>query len=388
MKTLFFTVVLTVFSLGAIVPVSAQTFSGKPQYQIEVRRADTLMGKIVVELFPAIAPNSVRYWDSLVAIHFYDSTAFHRVIPGFVIQGGDPNSRSGPESTWGYGEDGQATVDAEFSAVSHRRGILSAARDNDPNSASSQFFICVANRQDLDRKYSIYGRAIAGMNVADSIVMAPRNKDDLPYEKISVFITRLGSNDSAAATPILSTPLNASAIGKVTKTPLRWHHVSDAMMYRIQVATDIAFAEIIADTTRSQIDTSVTITKLEDGKTYYWRVLANNGGFASQYSETWQFKVGTAGVSSRAISSFNLSEASPNPSMGNISIRFNFNQAGPAKIIVQDILGREVLQLLDRKTISEGDHEVIIPKGTLPPGIYIYKLESNGGTISKRMIVE
>src|SRR5438128_7898727 len=104
------------------------TFTGKPQYQIEVHRADTVMGKIIVEMFPAIAPNSVRNWDSLVSIHFYDSTAFHRVIPGFMIQGGDPNSRSGPRSTWGYGDPDQATVDAEFSAVSHLRGILSAAR--------------------------------------------------------------------------------------------------------------------------------------------------------------------------------------------------------------------------------------------------------------------
>src|SRR5688572_10473788 len=87
----------------------------KPQYEIDVRRGDTSMGKITVEMFPAIARNHVRNWDSLVAINFYDALAFHRVIPNFMIQGGDPNSRDGDPSTWGYGEPAQQTIDAEFS---------------------------------------------------------------------------------------------------------------------------------------------------------------------------------------------------------------------------------------------------------------------------------
>ena len=368
-------------------PLAAQNFSGKPQYQIEVHRADTIMGKIIVEMFPAIAPNSVQNWDSLVTIHFYDSTAFHRVIPGFMIQGGDPNSRSGPISTWGYGDPTQTTVDAEFSAVSHLRGILSAARASDPNSATSQFFICVANPTYLDRQYSIYGHVVKGMEVADSIVSAPRDANDDPLVKISIFITRLGSNDSLESAPILASPADGSSNGTATKATLHWHHVSDAMMYRIQLATDNAFTNIVADTTRSQIDTNVIVTKLKSG-TYYWKVLANNGGHISDYSETWKFVVTSSGVADTKSTGLELSEASPNPSVGNVLIRFHLNSDASAKLTVQDILGRKVLQLLDAKILAAGYHEVAIPSGALHPGIYIYRLESNGEMISKRIIME
>ncbi|HET9137491.1 MAG TPA: peptidylprolyl isomerase, partial [Candidatus Kapabacteria bacterium] len=202
-------------------------FTGKPQYQIEVRRADTVMGKIIVEMFPAIAPNHVRNWDSLVNVHFYDSTAFHRVIPGFMIQGGDPNSRSGPKSTWGYGEDGQQTVDAEFSSLSHLRGILSAARAQDINSATSQFFICVGNPIYLDGQYSIYGHVVSGLNYVDSIVKSKRDSKDNPLVKISMFVTKIGSNDSVTATPQLITPSAGTAI-KADSAVMIWHRVSDA----------------------------------------------------------------------------------------------------------------------------------------------------------------
>src|SRR5437868_7957173 len=120
------------------------TYTGKPRFQIVTTQASATLGVIHVELFPTIAPRHVRNFDSLVSKQFYDTTAFHRVVPGFVIQGGDPNSRSGPVSTWGYGQPGQPTVKAEFSVARHERGILSAARSNNINSATSQFFICVA----------------------------------------------------------------------------------------------------------------------------------------------------------------------------------------------------------------------------------------------------
>src|SRR5688572_11991926 len=116
----------------------------KPQYQIVTHRAGSYLGTFNIELFPLIAPLHVNNFDSLVGQQFYDSTAFHRVVPGFVIQGGDPNSINGPISTWGQGQPWQVTVDAEFSVVRHLRGIIGAARDVDPNSANSQFYICVA----------------------------------------------------------------------------------------------------------------------------------------------------------------------------------------------------------------------------------------------------
>ena len=130
----------------------------KPIYQIVTYRDTTLLGTFNVELFPLIAPNHVHMFDSLVSTQFFDSTAFHRVVPGFVIQGGDPNTISGPMSTWGQGQPWQPTVNAEFNTVRHLRGILGAARDTDPNSATSQFYICVAPATFLDGNYTVYGK--------------------------------------------------------------------------------------------------------------------------------------------------------------------------------------------------------------------------------------
>ncbi len=288
----------------------AQSFTGKPQYTIEVKRADTLMGNIVVEMFPAIAPKHVRNWDSLVTMKFYDSIAFHRVIPGFMIQGGDDNSKSGDRSTWGYGGS-TTTIDAEFSSVSHRRGILSAARTDDPNSASSQFFICIANPTHLDREYTAYGKIISGMNIADSIVKAKRDGEDNPLDKISMFITRTGSNDSVTAVPKLVFPLtNAFTI---TNAQLRWNKVGDAMMYRVQVATDSQFQNIFLDSSMRQIDTSVRVKNLTELTTYYWRVLANNGGNESPYSSIWNFRVESLSAKSGNNFTIEFGDIYPNP---------------------------------------------------------------------------
>jgi cyclophilin family peptidyl-prolyl cis-trans isomerase len=165
----------------------------KPKYQILTNRAGTFLGTFDIELFPLIAPNHTHNFDSLVTDQFFDSTAFHRVVPGFVIQGGDPNSINGPISTWGQGQPWQHTVDAEFSAVRHLRGILGAARDNDPNSATSQFYICVANSTFLDGNYTVYGKVTNGMNIVDTIVNSPRDANDVPLQKIEMFVTYIGS---------------------------------------------------------------------------------------------------------------------------------------------------------------------------------------------------
>src|ERR1051326_6964658 len=113
----------------------------------------TSAGEIDIRFFPDAAPNHVKNFIDLAEKGFYNGTKFHRVIPGFMIQGGDPNTISGPPSTWGTGGSSN-NVNAEFSTVKHKRGILSMARSSDPNSASSQFFIMVANYPSLDGKYS------------------------------------------------------------------------------------------------------------------------------------------------------------------------------------------------------------------------------------------
>ena len=160
----------------------------KPQYRITTYRAGVFLGNIDIELFPLIAPNHVNNFDSLALALAFDSTAFHRVVPGFVIQGGDPNSINGPISTWGSGNPNQPTVNAEFSVARHLRGRIGAARDTDINSATSQFYICVANALFLDGQYTVYGQAIAGMDIVDTIVSSPRDVNDVPLQKIEMFI--------------------------------------------------------------------------------------------------------------------------------------------------------------------------------------------------------
>ena len=213
----------------------SRTFTGKPIYQILTKRAGVYLGTTTVELFPAIAPLHVANFDSLVNVQFYDSTAFHRVIPGFMIQGGDPNSRSGPTSTWGMGDPSQPTVNAEFTAAKHLRGILSAARDTSINSANSQFFICVAPAAWLNGLYSVYGHVTSGMNIVDTIVSAPRDSVDNPYQKIEMFITYIGSNDTLASAPLLNLPLNNS-YSLATARALKWYAQSDGIIYHVQVS--------------------------------------------------------------------------------------------------------------------------------------------------------
>lgn len=190
----FFSIVLVIFFTFLTTEKTmseTKSITAKPQYEITVKQLGKEVGKIVIELFPDIAPKHCANFDSLVKVKFYDGLAFHRVIPGFMIQGGDPNSKSGPRETWGYGAPGQTKVPAEFNATSHKRGIISAARSNDPNSASSQFFICVADAPFLDNKYTVYGHVLSGMDVADKIVNMPRDSKDNPKDKVEMFIKKI-----------------------------------------------------------------------------------------------------------------------------------------------------------------------------------------------------
>lgn len=163
----------------------------KAQYTISVTHGGKPLGDIVIETYPDVAPKMCKHFDELVESGFYNGLAFHRVIPGFMIQGGDPNTKDKPKSTWGMGDPSQKTVDAEFSSISHKRGILSTARKgNDVNSATSQFFIMVADYPSLDNQYTVFGHVVSGMEVADKIVAAPRDSRDNPLEKVEMKITK------------------------------------------------------------------------------------------------------------------------------------------------------------------------------------------------------
>lgn len=158
-------------------------------YTIEAKVGGKSIGKINVSLWPDLAPKTVANFDKLVKEGAYNGTAFHRVIPGFMIQGGDPNSKDKPKNTWGMGDPSQAKVPAEFSDISHKRGILSMARSQDINSASSQFFICHGDATFLDKQYTAFGEVTDGMDVVDKIVNMPRDAKDNPNEKVEMFIT-------------------------------------------------------------------------------------------------------------------------------------------------------------------------------------------------------
>ena len=155
------------------------------QTQDKVAEIKTTAGDITIRFFPDVAPNHVKNFIDLAQKGFYNGTKFHRVIPGFMIQGGDPNTVSGPEGTWGTG--GSPTkLKAEFNSIPHRRGIVSMARSNDPNSASSQFFIVVADSTFLDNNFTVFGQVLKGMDVADKIVSSPRGQQDRPNNPTSI----------------------------------------------------------------------------------------------------------------------------------------------------------------------------------------------------------
>jgi len=142
---------------------------------------ETNHGKIVFNLLPDIAPETVRNFTKLVESGFYDGTLFHRIIPGFMIQGGDPNSKLPEKSRWSSGGPGY-TINAEFSSRSHLRGIVSMARATDPNSAGSQFFIVTTDSTFLDGEYTVFGEVIEGMDVADKIVNLQKDANDCPLD--------------------------------------------------------------------------------------------------------------------------------------------------------------------------------------------------------------
>jgi peptidyl-prolyl cis-trans isomerase B (cyclophilin B) len=175
------------FVYPALAEMRHRTFTDKERKQMGETKAviETKFGNMELQFFPDVAPNHVKNFIDLAQKGFYDGTIFHRVIPGFMIQGGDPNTKNPDRSKHGTGGPGY-TVKAEFSDKPHKRGTLSMARAADPNSAGSQFFICVAPASFLDKQYTVFGEVVSGMEAADKIVSAPRDKRDNPNERMEM----------------------------------------------------------------------------------------------------------------------------------------------------------------------------------------------------------
>ena len=157
----------------------------------EVAVITTTEGELTLEFWPDVAPKTVENFKNLANKNFYDGTAFHRIIKGFMIQGGDPNTKDDTKKdTWGQGGPGY-TIDAEFNAKHHARGILSMARTSDPNSAGSQFFICHADAGSLDGQYTVFGNLIKGFDVLDKIATTPTEPPHRPITRVNVISVKI-----------------------------------------------------------------------------------------------------------------------------------------------------------------------------------------------------
>ena len=190
-------ILLTIFL--AVVGCETKKENKESVMDKEIAVISTKFGDIKLEFFDEIAPKHVESFKLHAQNGYYDGTIFHRVIPGFMIQGGDPLSKSEDKSRHGTGgnaakyfgigdENSESTWDlpAEFSATPHERGILSMARSQNPDSGGSQFFICVADARFLDNQYTVFGKVVSGMDVVDSIVNAPRDARDNPDDRIEM----------------------------------------------------------------------------------------------------------------------------------------------------------------------------------------------------------
>ena len=193
MKRLFGFILLTLLVIGVLFMTIEK--------ENKVAVISTNFGDMVVEFYPDIAPMHVESFMALVNEEYFNGTTFHRVIPGFMIQGGDPNSRNENRATHGTGgragkffglgnEEDPSTwlIPQEFSNTPHVKGILSMARTNDPNSASSQFFVCHDNANFLDNNYTVFGKVIDGLDIIDQIANVAKDQNDNPLEKVEMSI--------------------------------------------------------------------------------------------------------------------------------------------------------------------------------------------------------
>ncbi|AFS83722.1 peptidylprolyl isomerase [Candidatus Nitrosopumilus sediminis] len=181
--------IFLIFSLSIILVSFGNYVFAQTDDQLTV--LETNLGTIIIEFFPDDAPKHVENFIGLVESGFYDGVIFHRIIPGFMIQGGDPNTIDGDPSTWGTG--GPSTsVDAEFNTIKHNRGIVSMARSADPNSGGSQFFIVHADSNFLDEQYTVFGRLVTeeSFETLDKIAAVQTKPNDQPVNSAEVTITK------------------------------------------------------------------------------------------------------------------------------------------------------------------------------------------------------
>jgi len=184
----------------AVASVSAE--EQKPMNSAnEVAVIKTSEGEMVAEFWPEVAPNTVENFKKLARSGFYDGTAFHRIVKGFMIQGGDPLTKDpAKESRYGTGDPGYK-IKAEFNDRSHERGVLSMARSSDPDSAGSQFFICLANVSRLDHQYTTFGKIIKGDDVLGKIgdtevTMSDSGERSKPTKRVTVESIKIVPADS------------------------------------------------------------------------------------------------------------------------------------------------------------------------------------------------
>ncbi len=178
-------------------PTPAMSPSSSPSpTQKEVAIIKTSEGEMVAEFWSDVAPNTVENFKKLAKSGFYDGTAFHRVIKGFMIQGGDPLTKDeSKQGRWGTGDPGYK-IKAEFNKKSHDRGVLSMARSSDPDSAGSQFFICHGSPKQLDGQYTTFGKLIKGDDVLEKIATTPTAPGDRPLTRMNIESIKIVSADA------------------------------------------------------------------------------------------------------------------------------------------------------------------------------------------------
>jgi peptidyl-prolyl cis-trans isomerase B (cyclophilin B) len=177
-------------------PAKKETPAMNDTNKKEVAVIKTSEGEMVAEFWSDVAPNTVENFKKLAKAGFYDGTAFHRIIKGFMIQGGDPLTKDeSKQASWGTGDPGYK-IPAEFNKKSHERGVLSMARSQDPNSAGSQFFICHGAPKFLDGQYTAFGKLIKGDDVLEKIATTKTGPNDRPEKRMNVESIKIVPADS------------------------------------------------------------------------------------------------------------------------------------------------------------------------------------------------